>query len=513
MEKKNPVALIILDGWGFRDAMEGNAAALGRTPNFDLWTKKYERSILKASGEAVGLAPDQMGNSEVGHLVIGAGRIIYQDIARINRSIETGEFYKLGVILKEFEYVKRSHKKLHLFGLFGPGGVHSHSDHLYALIDLCNRHGVTPIIHLMTDGRDTPPNSGIDFVRELETYLQSHEAQIASVSGRYYAMDRDKRWDRTQLAYNAYVNQEGLKANSASEAVLNSYQQNVGDEFIKPTLIIDSKGRDLSVTDGDCLLFYNFRADRMRQIVKSFVLPDFSGFDRDHFMPNLHVLTFTEYESDLPVNVIFPKENVDQPLAQVLSEKGLRQFHTAETEKYSHVTFFLNGGREEPFEGEERQLVPSPKVATYDLKPEMSAFELTEVVLKRLEQAVDDFIVVNFANLDMVGHTGVLEAGIKAAEAVDECVGKVVQSVLARNGTVLITADHGNAEMMYDRIRNEPHTYHTTNPVRLFVIGQKYYRLRPQGGLQDVAPTILDLMDIEKPKLMTGRSLIEDSVG
>ena len=510
MNKLKPVVLMILDGWGFRDTVEGNAIVLANTPNFDRWTAEYERSVLKASGEAVGLTPDQMGNSEVGHLVIGAGRIIYQDIARINHAIETGEFFKLNSILKEFDYLKSSGKKLHLFGLFGPGGVHSHSDHLYALIDLCNQHGITPVIHLITDGRDTPPNSGIDFIHELEAFLASHQAKVATVIGRYYAMDRDKRWDRTQLAYQAYVDRQGLSASTAAEAVQNSYNENVGDEFIKPTLVNSAPAQELTVEDGDVLLFYNFRADRMRQIVKSFVLPDFSGFERGEFLSKLHVLNFTEYEANLRVTVIFPKENVDQPLAQVISDHGLRQFHSAEPEKYGHVTFFLNGGREEPFPGEERQMVPSPKVATYDLKPEMSAYELTDVILKRLETGVDDFIIVNYANCDMVGHSGILEAGIKAAETVDECVGKVLKSILDKNGVAIITADHGNAEMMYDRIRNEPHTYHTTNPVRLFVIGQKYYRLRPQGGLQDVAPTVLDLMGVEKPAVMTGKSLIED---
>ncbi len=323
-------------------------------------------------------------------------------------------------------------------------------------------------------------------------------------------MDRDKRWERTKLAYDAYVHGKGNTASSAREAINDSYAENIADEFIKPTIIRTPNQSDLTVRDGDCLLFFNFRADRMRQIVKSFALPDFNAFERGEFPRDLNIITFTEYENDLPVQIAFPKENVTSPLAEVISSHGLKQFHAAETEKYSHVTFFLNGGREEPFPGEDRLLIPSPKVATYDLKPEMSAYELAEAVITRLKTEEDDLIIVNFANLDMVGHSGILEAGIKAAEAVDECVGKVLVEILKKNGVAVITADHGNAELMYDRIRQEPHTYHTTNLVQLFIIGDQYYRLRPLGSLQDVAPTILQLMGLPQPDVMTGKSLIED---
>ena len=510
MEHHKPVALIILDGWGFREVVEGNAVAQANTPTLDKWKTHYEQSMLQASGEAVGLTAGQMGNSEVGHLNIGAGRVVYQDISRIDVAIKSGEFQKIDVLKKALQPLKDSGKKLHLFGLFGPGGVHSHTRHLYSLIELAEAYGVKPIVHVITDGRDTPPNSAIEFIKELEAFLVKHPATIGSISGRYYAMDRDKRWDRTKKAFDLYVHQQAPTASSLTEALEHSYQENVTDEFVIPTLI-ENPGVSTQVESDDCLIFFNFRADRMRQIVKSLVLPDFADFDRGAFSPVENVLTFTEYEKGLPVKVIFPKKAVTNPLAQVISDHGLKQFHAAETEKYAHVTFFFNGGVEQPFPGEERLLIQSPKVATYDLQPEMSAYELTDAVLARIDEKIDDLIVVNFANLDMVGHTGVLEAGIRAAEAVDECVGKVVEAIRKQHGVALITADHGNAEIMFDTIHQEPHTYHTTNLVRFFVLGDHYYRLRPTGSLQDIAPTILELLGISQPEEMTGISLIEES--
>jgi 2,3-bisphosphoglycerate-independent phosphoglycerate mutase len=368
---------------------------------------------------------------------------------------------------------------------------------------------IDPFIHVITDGRDTPPNSGIGFVRDFEEFLKENPGTIASVIGRYYAMDRDNRWERTKAAFDAYVHRSGLSASSATEAVLQSYAEETGDEFIKPTLLNSSVPLEMNIKEEDCLVFFNFRADRMRQILKSFVNDEFDRFDRRFFTPKLDVITFTEYEKGLPVKVVFPKEIIKNPLAKVISERGLKQFHSAETEKYSHVTFFFNGGREEPFEGEDRILVPSPKVATYDLKPEMSAFALTDTVDARIGEQIDDFIIVNYANMDMVGHTGSLDAAIKAVESVDTCVGQLVDSVTRVGGISIVTSDHGNAEMMIDKINNEAHTYHTTSPVALFIIAKDYFGLRPRGILADIAPTILDLMRIPAPEEMTGRSLIK----
>lgn len=509
MEKYKPVVLIILDGWGIRENEFGNAVVQAKTPNIDRWLRSVERSILDASGESVGLTQDQMGNSEVGHLSIGSGRIVFQAISRIDGSIADGSFFESPILLESLQKLKKIGSKLHLFGLLGPGGVHSHTRHLHALLKLTQEMNIEPLIHVITDGRDTPPKSGIDFVRDLEEYIQGTPGIIASVTGRYYAMDRDNRWERTKAAYDAYVHRSGLFASTATEAVYQSYAEEVTDEFIKPTLINPSVPLKMNITEEDCLVFFNFRSDRMRQIVKSFLYDDFENFDRQFFVPKLDVITFTEYEKGLPVKVVFPKVIIANPLAKVVSERGLKQFHSAETEKYSHVTFFFNGGREESFEGEDRFLVSSPKVATYDLKPEMSAFALTDVVEARIEEQIYDFIVMNYANMDMVGHTGRLEAAIKAVEAVDTCVGRIVESVTRIGGISIVTSDHGNAEMEIDKINNEAHTYHTTSPVALFVIGKDYFRLRPMGTLADIAPTVLDLMGISTPDEMTGRSLIE----
>lgn len=511
MYNYKPVALVILDGWGFRDAIEGNAVVQAKTPNLDHYRMQYEQSLLQASGEAVGLTADQMGNSEVGHLNIGAGRVVYQDIARIDRSIRTQEFFNIEPLTESLQHIQQSGKKLHLLGLFGPGGVHSHTRHLHALIQMAEKFGIKPILHIITDGRDTPPNSAIHFAEKLESFLQHHPAAIGTLSGRYYAMDRDKRWDRTKKAFDAYVHQQGQFSQSLQEAIKESYAKEIYDEFILPTIISSDSQINTKIESGDTLLFYNFRADRMRQIVKSFSQDDFAEFDRGVFSPDHQILTFTEYDPAFSVKVIFPKDHVNMPLAEVISLNGLTQFHAAETEKYAHVTFFLNGGREQPFPGEERLLIPSPKVPTYDLQPEMSAFALTEGVLERIENYNDDLIILNYANLDMVGHTGVLEAGIRAAETVDTCVGKIVEAVRRKNGIVLITADHGNAELMYDHLLQQPHTYHTTNLVQFHILSDQYFRLRPSGSLQDIAPTILNLLNLPVPEVMTGRNLIEEA--
>ena len=509
MAGKRPVALIIMDGWGNREMSEGNAVVLADTPNYDSWNREHERSILDASGLAVGLPEGQMGNSEVGHLNLGAGRIVYQDLTRINLAISDKSFFSNPVLLQAFDAAQSAGGKVHLIGLFSVGGVHSHLDHLYALIEMANKNGIHPILHLITDGRDTPPESGLPKVDELEKHIKDGQATVASVNGRYYAMDRDRRWQRTVLAYNAIVNHqsaEGGLAASAAAALRASYAAGVTDEFVLP-VAVDTGSRPVTVDSGDTLVFYNFRSDRMRQIVQSFVDPAFTGFERKP-LADLHVINMTRYDDTFDCPVAFDDVNLTLPLAEVLSNAGCRQFHAAETEKYPHVTYFFNGGREEPFTGEERHLAASPKVATYDLQPEMSAYPLTEAVLKRLAEHDDDFILINYANPDMVGHTGVLSAAIKAVETVDACVAKVVAAIRAKGGVALVTADHGNCERMIDLITGEPHTYHTTQPVNLFVLGDGYYSLRPRGILADVAPTVLDLLGLAKPEQMTGLSLI-----
>lgn len=506
MSGRGPVALIILDGWGIREMSHGNAVVQAHTPNYDRWLRNYERCVLDASGEAVGLPADQMGNSEVGHLNLGAGRVVYQEYTRINMSISDGSFFKKATLLQAIERAQDKGGKVHIIGLLGPGGVHSHVAHLRATVQLVNDQGVTPILHAITDGRDTPPKSALGFLRELERFLDQHPATIATVSGRYYAMDRDRRWDRTEKAFRAMVHGEGERAPSARAAIEHSYDEGVSDEFIVPAVV--STERDVRVGSGDTLIFFNFRADRMRQIVKAFVQPDFTGFHRQS-LQDLSVVTFTSYEDGLPVNVVFPEQEIPNPLADVLSRQHLTQFHAAETEKYAHVTYFFNGGCEKPFEGEERHLEPSPKVATYDLQPEMSAHLLTEAVLKRLAEHDDAFVLVNYANPDMVGHTGVLEAAIKACKAVDECAGRLVDAILQKGGVALVTADHGNAERMIDEESGGPHTYHTTSPVSLLVIAERYLAPRPRGILADVAPTVLALLDIEQPEEMSGRNILE----
>ncbi len=507
MPSFKPVLLMILDGWGVREMEHGNAVLLGNTPNYDRWQRTLERSLLGASGESVGLVPDQMGNSEVGHLNLGAGRILYQDITRIDKDIKDKVFYQNASLKKSFELAKSQGGKLHIIGLLGSGGVHSHDSHLYALLQLAEQENIQTVIHAITDGRDTSPGSAEVFMRKLQTYVDQHGGTIATVSGRYYAMDRDKRWERTSLAYNALVFHEStVTANSALEAIQQSYAKNVTDEFILPTVIHTTE--NVTVAPGDCVVFYNFRADRMRQIVRLFVEENPAERAGTERMNGLDVITYTQYEEDLPVTVLFPIEIVKNPLAEVLSTQGKKQFHIAETEKYPHVTFFFNGRREEPYAGEDRTIVPSPKVATYDLQPEMSALEVTETVLKRLEEHDDDFLLLNFANPDMVGHTGVLEAAIKAIETVDSCAGRVVEAVVKKGGVAIVTADHGNSERMINEVTGEPHTYHTTSAVPLFVIGNQYFGLRPQGILADVAPTVLELLGVEQPEEMTGRSLI-----
>lgn len=511
MKTYKPVALIILDGWGIREKEDANAVVLGNTPNYDKWMRSLERTILDASGEAVGLPDGQMGNSEVGHLNLGAGRIVYQDLTRINLAIRDGSFSQNATLVKAMATVQEKNSKLHIIGLFGEGGVHSHSDHMYALMDMANDEGIEPILHIITDGRDTPPESSLDFLSTLEAYQAEKDVVVASVSGRYYTMDRDKRWPRSGKGYRViacHEGDEGLMAASARVAIEQSHAEGVTDEFILP-VAINTGGKNVKVEPGDVVIFYNFRADRMRQPLTIFTDRKFDGFERE-FIEDLTILTMTNYDESYGAEVIFPEAEITNVLAEVLSNAGLKQFHAAETEKYAHVTYFFNGGVEKMYAGEERHLEPSPKVPTYDLQPEMSAYLLTDAVVKRVQEQDDDFILVNYANSDMVGHTGVLEAAIKAVEAVDECAGRLVQVIVDKGGVALVTADHGNCERMLDHKTGKPHTYHTTQPVSFFVIGaDEYVNLCPRGILADVAPTVLDLLGVAQPEEMTGRSVID----
>ena len=462
-----------------------------------------------ASGEEVGLPRGYMGNSEVGHLNIGAGRIIYQDLSRIDRSIESGDFFENPVLYRFFNELLSNDKALHLMGLLSDGGVHSHNAHLYALLRFAKKIGLKKVfIHIFLDGRDTPPRSAVKFIEDLEQEIVSiGSGKIATVSGRYYAMDRDNRWERVKLAYDAIINGQGLRAADAKAAVVNSYEQEIADEFVLPTILEDGEG-DARPSDGDGIVFFNFRADRARQLCRAIVDNDFNDFDRGENRPVVRLVTFTEYDKDLGVPVVFSSADVDNTLADVISDNGLTQFHTAETEKYAHVTFFINGGVEEAKDGEDRLLIPSPQVATYDLQPEMSALLVGEAVCKNIACDKYDVMIVNFANPDMVGHTGQVDATVKAIETVDSVLGEIVDCVIEKNGELFILSDHGNAEMMVEK--GGVWTAHSKNKVPLwYVTKNNSYRLKNGGRLADVAPTLLDVLEIKKPKEMTGNSLIE----
>ncbi len=518
--RPRPFVLVIMDGWGINPRQEGNAIALARTPNIDKLAKEWPHTAIRTSGEAVGLPDGQMGNSEVGHQNIGAGKRVLQDYTRVNESIKDGSFFQNPALLKAVEHVKKNGSQLHICGLLGDGGVHAHETHLEALLRLANMHDIEHVyIHSFTDGRDTSPTGGVEFMRLLQARAREiggeHAAQVATVSGRYYAMDRDNRWDRTAMTYFAMTRAEGVRAASATGAIEQSYEQGVTDEFIVPTVVMVDQQPVAVVKAGDALIHYNFRPDRARQLTKAFVLeelpPQAQGkFDRGPRLKNLQYVMMTAYEEGLDAAVAFRADEVEMPLARVISEQGLRQFHTAETEKYAHVTYFINGRRETPFPGEERLLVPSPKVPTYDLQPEMSAAGVTDTAVEHIRSGEYDLVIMNYANADMVGHTGVLEAAIKAVEAVDTGVGRVVEATLGMGGGLLITADHGNAEQLIDYETGKPFTAHTTYPVPLYLVVPQLaqVRLRNDGILADVAPTILDILDIAQPKDMTGRTLI-----
>ncbi|SFF95936.1 phosphoglycerate mutase [Planifilum fulgidum] len=507
--RKKPVALIILDGFALRDETHGNAVAQAKKPNFDRYWSRYPHTLLRASGEAVGLPEGQMGNSEVGHLNIGAGRIVYQDLTRVTKAIRDGSFFENETFLGAIRHVKEHGSKLHLYGLLSDGGVHSHIDHLFALLELAARQQVSDVlVHAFLDGRDVAPDSGIHYIRQLLAKMEElGTGRLATVQGRYYAMDRDRRWDRTEKAYRAMVYGEGPKYRDPVQAVKESYEKSVYDEFVVPTVIVDERDRPVGlIEDNDAVIFYNFRPDRAIQISLAFTNEDFRGFDRGPKRPkNLYYVCLTHFSETVKGYVAYRPTDLDNTLGEVLSQHGLRQLRIAETEKYPHVTFFFSGGREEPFPGEDRILINSPKVATYDLKPEMSAYEVTDALLKEIEAEKHDVIVLNFANPDMVGHSGKLEPTIRAVEAVDECLGRVVEAVLAKGGVAVITADHGNADMVLDE-ENRPHTAHTTFPVP-FIVTDEGVKLREGGILADIAPTILHLLGLPQPKEMTGRSI------
>ncbi|HEU5370172.1 MAG TPA: 2,3-bisphosphoglycerate-independent phosphoglycerate mutase, partial [Ktedonobacterales bacterium] len=455
-----PLVLIVMDGWGINPRSDANAIALARTPHIDQIARTFPHTQLATSGPAVGLPEGQMGNSEVGHLNIGAGKRVLQEFTRVSAAIHDGTFFENAALLKAIAHVKHNHSALHLCGLIGPGGVHAHQSHLYACLQLAARHEVERVyIHAFTDGRDTSPFGGLEYMKELVARTKeidpAHPAEVATISGRYYAMDRDNRWDRIARAYFAMTRGEGRQASDPVAAIQQSYDENVTDEFIVPVVLMQDGRPVATVQAGDSVIYFNFRSDRGRELTKAFVLDALpvqaeGKFERGPKLDGLVFVTMTEYESGLPVDVAFPADNVDLPLAKILSDRGMRQFHTAETEKYAHVTFFFNGGREAPFPGEDRLLVPSPKVATYDLKPEMSAPEVTDEAVRRINSGDYDVVIMNYANADMVGHTAVLEAAIKAVETVDAGVGRVVDAALAKGGAALITADHGNAEQLIE---------------------------------------------------------------
>lgn len=511
---KKPTVLMILDGYGLNDKTTANAVYEAKTPVMDRLMEKYPFVEGQASGLAVGLPDGQMGNSEVGHMNMGAGRIVYQELTRISKEIEDGDFFQNEALLQAVENCKKNNSALHLFGLLSDGGVHSHNTHMYGLLKLAKDNGLTEVyLHCFLDGRDTPPASGKDFVKEaMDKMEEIGVGEVATVMGRYYVMDRDNRWDRVEKAYNALVLGEGETAACGLCAVQQSYDKDETDEFVKPTVVVKDGKPVATVKENDSVIFYNFRPDRAREITRAFCDDKFDGFERKKgFMP-LTFVTFTEYDVTIPNKIVaFHKVSLNNTFGEFLAANGLKQLRTAETEKYAHVTFFFNGGVEEPNEGEDRLLVKSPKVATYDLQPEMSAYEVADGLVDAIKSDKYDVIIVNFANPDMVGHTGVESAAVKAIEAVDECVGKAVDALLSVDGQMFICADHGNAEQLVDYETGEPFTAHTTNPVPFILVNyDEAYTLREGGCLADIAPTMIEMMGLsdKQPKEMTGKSLL-----
>ena len=508
---KKPTVLLILDGYGERKEKDGNAIALANTPVMDKLKKEFPYVEGQASGLFVGLPDGQMGNSEVGHMNMGAGRIVYQELTRITKAIEDGDFFENMALKEAVEHCKKENSALHFMGLVSSGGVHSHIVHIYGLLELAKRAGLKKVyLHAFLDGRDTPPDSGKSFLMDVEKKMRElGVGEIATISGRYYAMDRDKNYDRVEKAYRAMVDGTGEKASSVEEAIDASYAKKVYDEFVLPT-VIEKDGAVHTVSDGDAMIFFNFRPDRAREICHAFCDDEFNFFNRG-LRKKVFFVCFTDYDPTIPnKRVAFEKEEIHNTLGEVVSNLGKNQLRIAETEKYAHVTFFFNGGKEEPYKNEDRILVPSPKeVPTYDLKPEMSCYTVTEKLTEAIRSGKYDLVVANFANPDMVGHTGVLSAAIKAIEVVDECMGKVVDAVESMHGNLFILADHGNADIMIDEKTGEPYTAHTTNPVPFILVSEEKHKLREGGCLADVAPTLLELMGIPQPKEMTGKSLLE----
>ena len=505
---KKKVILVIMDGWGLGNKKSADAIQNANTPFVNSLYSQYPHTTLVTCGEAVGLPDGQMGNSEVGHLNLGAGRIVYQELQRINVAVRDGSFAQNPVLLDTIRYAKANNKPLHLLGLVSDGGVHSHTKHLQAITDVCKAEGFSNVfIHAFTDGRDTDPKSGLGYLEGLQKHLDKSTGKIATVSGRYYAMDRDKRWERVKLAYDALAKSTGAIATNALEAVKQSYQNNITDEFIKPTVITGKDGQPLAaIKEGDAVLCFNFRTDRCREITQ--VLTQTAIPEQDMHPLQLYYTTMTTYDHSFKnVHVIFENDDLKNTLGDIIAQQGLKQIRIAETEKYPHVTFFFSGGREKPFEGENRIMVPSPKVATYDLKPEMSAFELTDAIVPEIENKTADFICLNYANTDMVGHTGVFSAAIKAAETVDKCVQRVVTAALANGYTVFLTADHGNADFMIND-DGTPNTAHTLNLVPFFIIDKDWKGNVKAGKLGDLAPTILTMMELPIPKEMSGNILV-----
>lgn len=504
---KKPLALIILDGFGYNPSDYGNAIVAAKKPNLDQLFATCPHTLIGASGMDVGLPDGQMGNSEVGHTNIGAGRIVYQELTRITKSIADGDFFTNETLTAAIENCKKNNSALHLMGLCSDGGVHSHNTHLYGLLRLAKQAGLHKVyVHCFMDGRDVPPTSGRDYVAELEVEMNKiGVGQIASVAGRYYAMDRDNRWERVVKAYDAIVNGEGNFNASAVDAIEKSYGAEVTDEFVEPTVCVKGAG----LQNGDSMIFFNFRPDRARELTRTIVDPAFTGFERKGGKKDVFFVCMTQYDATMPgVHVAFKPQSLTNTFGAYISDKGLTQLRIAETEKYAHVTFFFNGGVEAPYKGEDRALIPSPKVATYDLQPEMSAYLVTDEVEKRILSGNYDVIILNYANCDMVGHTGIFDAARKAVEAVDTCLGRTVDAILKMGGTALITADHGNADQMYEP-DGSPFTAHTTNPVPFLVVGQGDCKLRKGGRLADLAPTMLKILNLPQPAEMTGTSIIE----
>ena len=504
---KKLTMLMILDGYGINENKKGNAIAIANTPVMDKLMKQNPNTIIKTSGLDVGLPEGQMGNSEVGHTNIGAGRIVYQELTRITKSIEDGDFFSIPELVQAIDNCKKNKTKLHIMGLLSDGGVHSHIRHLYAILELAKRKDFEDVyVHCFLDGRDTPPASAENYITQLEEKMaEKGVGKIASITGRFYAMDRDKRWARVQKAYDALVNGRGEKAATAQMAIEDSYQKEIFDEFVLPTLICNGDEPIATIGEKDSVIFFNFRPDRAREITRALVDENFDAFETKKL--NLFYVCFTNYDDTISnVQIAFKKDELKNTFGEVVSKHNLTQLRIAETEKYAHVTFFFNGGEEKQYKGEERILIPSPKVETYDMQPEMSAYEVTDKVVEAIKEQKYDTIILNYANSDMVGHTGNLNAAVKAVEAVDKCVGRVVEAIEEVGGVLLITADHGNSEQMIDYKTGEPHTAHTTNPVPLVLVGMDA-KLRP-GRLADLAPTMLKIMGIEKPEEMTGESLI-----